>query len=417
MSLEYIYLNKETVFNNVINLSQLTFEVTDACNLKCKYCGYGDLYGDYDERENKKMPIEVAMKLLEYLYQHWSLPSSSSHKKKTYISFYGGEPLLNMEFIKKIVTRIEQWNLSQCDFIFTMTTNAVLIDKYIDFLLKHNFRILVSLDGNEYNDGYRVDHFGKNSFSIVYKNMKSIQKRYPVFFEQNINFNAVLHDKNNYGDLINFFQEEFAKLPSVSELNPCGIRADRMDEYLKMCNNKGLNLNQSFNSDALKQILFMDTPETALLCSYLHWHSGNVFKKYTDLLLDENVKRWYPTGTCLPFGKKMFVTVNGKILPCERVSHEYALGYVNEEEVVIDIGEIVEKYNLLFAKYIPQCSKCYNNHTCKHCMFYNADLKGDARCDRFMNEKDFNNYVEAQYRYLSENPSLYKKIMTEVIIH
>lgn len=50
-------------------------------------------------------------------------------------------------------------------------------------------------------------------------------------------------------------------------------------------------------------------------------------------------------------------------------------------------------------------------------MFYNADLKGDARCDRFMNEKDFNNYVEAQYRYLSENPSLYKKIMTEVIIH
>lgn len=202
MSLEYIYLNKETVFNNVINLSQLTFEVTDACNLKCKYCGYGDLYGDYDERENKKMPIEVAMKLLEYLYQHWSLPSSSSHKKKTYISFYGGEPLLNMEFIKKIVTRIEQWNLSQCDFIFTMTTNAVLIDKYIDFLLKHNFRILVSLDGNEYNDGYRVDHFGKNSFSIVYKNMKSIQKRYPVFFEQNINFNAVLHDKNNYGDLI-----------------------------------------------------------------------------------------------------------------------------------------------------------------------------------------------------------------------
>lgn len=197
MSLEYVYLNKEVVLNNIINLSQLTFEVTDACNLKCKYCGYGDLYSDYDERENKKMPIEMAMQLLEYLYQHWSLSTSFSHKKKTYISFYGGEPLLNMEFIKKIVTRIEKWNLPQCDFIFTMTTNAVLIDKYIDFLLEHDFRVLVSLDGNKYNDGYRVDHFGNSSFDLIYSSLKRIQQMHPEFFEKNINFNAVLHDKNS----------------------------------------------------------------------------------------------------------------------------------------------------------------------------------------------------------------------------
>ena len=30
------------------NLPLLTFEVTDACNLKCKYCGYGEFYNDYD---------------------------------------------------------------------------------------------------------------------------------------------------------------------------------------------------------------------------------------------------------------------------------------------------------------------------------------------------------------------------------
>jgi predicted nucleic-acid-binding Zn-ribbon protein len=35
------------------NLSQLVFEVTDACNLKCKYCGYGEFYNDYDSRGNK----------------------------------------------------------------------------------------------------------------------------------------------------------------------------------------------------------------------------------------------------------------------------------------------------------------------------------------------------------------------------
>lgn len=33
---------KEIMLN--LNLRQLTFEVTDDCNLCCKYCGYGDMY-------------------------------------------------------------------------------------------------------------------------------------------------------------------------------------------------------------------------------------------------------------------------------------------------------------------------------------------------------------------------------------
>lgn len=37
--MEYVYLNKEVIYSNIRNLSQVTFEVTDACNLQCKYCG------------------------------------------------------------------------------------------------------------------------------------------------------------------------------------------------------------------------------------------------------------------------------------------------------------------------------------------------------------------------------------------
>lgn len=40
------------------NLPLLTFEVTDACNLKCKYCGYGEFYNDYDERKDQNLPFE-----------------------------------------------------------------------------------------------------------------------------------------------------------------------------------------------------------------------------------------------------------------------------------------------------------------------------------------------------------------------
>lgn len=41
----YIYeLSERHVIYELANLKQLTFEVTDACNLKCKYCGYGEFY-------------------------------------------------------------------------------------------------------------------------------------------------------------------------------------------------------------------------------------------------------------------------------------------------------------------------------------------------------------------------------------
>ncbi len=98
-------------------------------------------------------------------------------------------------------------------------------------------------------------------------------------------------------------------------------------------------------------MIFMDDLETAQLCTFLHWHSGNVFKSYNDLLFGVEKKKWIPTGTCLPFEKKMFVTVNGKILPCERISHDYALGKVTDTGVILDIEQIADTYNKWYKKY------------------------------------------------------------------
>lgn len=55
---DYLPTTKEDIEQNLINLRQLIFEVTDSCNLRCKYCGYADLYEGYDKRENKKLPFD-----------------------------------------------------------------------------------------------------------------------------------------------------------------------------------------------------------------------------------------------------------------------------------------------------------------------------------------------------------------------
>ena len=59
--MEYVYLNKEVIYSNIRNLSQVTFEVTDACNLQCKYCGYGELYDGYDTRKSKMLYWNIYM--------------------------------------------------------------------------------------------------------------------------------------------------------------------------------------------------------------------------------------------------------------------------------------------------------------------------------------------------------------------
>ena len=47
------------------NTQQITFEVTERCNLNCKYCGYGSLYNNKDPRHNNNLTTNDALVLLK----------------------------------------------------------------------------------------------------------------------------------------------------------------------------------------------------------------------------------------------------------------------------------------------------------------------------------------------------------------
>ncbi len=48
------YIRPDMIRKSLANTPQITFEVTDTCNLSYVYCGYGKLYSNHDERTNKK---------------------------------------------------------------------------------------------------------------------------------------------------------------------------------------------------------------------------------------------------------------------------------------------------------------------------------------------------------------------------
>ena len=65
-----------------------TLAVTQRCNLACDYC--------YIHEKNSVMPLAVAEKILNFIFEN--TPKS----EKIDIGFFGGEPLLEFNLIKKI---------------------------------------------------------------------------------------------------------------------------------------------------------------------------------------------------------------------------------------------------------------------------------------------------------------------------
>ena len=411
------YISADIIINSIANMPQLVFEVTDACNLKCKYCAYGEMYDDYDAREEKMLPVDKAIRLIDYLVDFWNSGRNKSIGQTTFISFYGGEPLLNMPFVRTIVDYVEnKINCPNRRFIFSMTTNAILLHKYMDFLRNHRFNLLISLDGNRDNTAYRVDKAGNQIFDRIVKNVDKVKEKYPDYFKEKVYFNAVLHNKNSVEEIYRFFKEKYDKMPSIGELNNVGIRKEMQEVFKKTYRNSEESLHQSEHYEEIERDMFIRSSSYQSVTLFLHQYSGFVFKDYTDLLFDHSEQKKLPTGTCIPFLKKMFVTVNGKILPCERISHQFALGEITDTEVRLDMEAIANKYNAYYAKFENQCSKCKTAKSCIQCIYNVSDLEGKPVCHGFMNEESFRNYVNSQMRFLEKNPESYKKIMEEVIV-
>ena len=126
---------------------------TGTCNLKCKYCG-----GSFPEDIVPRTPRYRIEDLINFL----------KRDSNRTIFFYGGEPLLNIDFIKEV---IENLNAKR----YGIQTNGLLLNRLDNSLLNKFDVILVSIDGiEEVTDKYR----GKGVYKKVVENIKKIREKF-----------------------------------------------------------------------------------------------------------------------------------------------------------------------------------------------------------------------------------------------
>jgi len=149
------FKNRETV------VKALCLHVAHDCNLACKYCFAEE--GEYHGRR-AIMSYEVGRKALDFLI------ANSGNRKNLEVDFFGGEPLMNWEVVKKLVAygRSKEAETNK-NFRFTITTNGVLFnDETIEFCNKEMSNVVLSLDGRkEINDNMRPFRNGKGSYDLI----------------------------------------------------------------------------------------------------------------------------------------------------------------------------------------------------------------------------------------------------------
>ena len=163
-----------------------------------------------------------------------------------------------------------------------------------------------------------------------------------------MNFNAVLHNRSTVDEVYHFIKDRYGKKPQITALNTTGIRPEKKDEFNRMFRN--VDLKESENYEALLDEMFMKSPEYYGACLFLQQYNKNVYRSYNDLFASEKALNFIPTGGCVPFSRKMFITVNGKILACERIGQQYGLGTAfPDDDIELSYQSIADLYKNYFV--------------------------------------------------------------------
>ncbi len=213
----------------------LCLHVSHDCNLRCKYC-FADEGAYHSVRE--VMSFDTAKAAIDFLLKN------SGKRRVLEVDFFGGEPLMNLDVVKKTVyyAKEEGAKLGK-KFLFTTTTNGLLLDDdAIKFLNEEMENVVLSLDGRkEVHDAVRKTVNGKGSFDAVIEKIKKFvrirgDKHYYVrgtFTAKNLDFSK---------DVLFLADQGFDSIslePVVTDIPELQIKEEHLPaigkEYEKLC--------------------------------------------------------------------------------------------------------------------------------------------------------------------------------------
>ena len=358
------YLN--TFINR--NCELLVLQITQACNFRCKYCTYTSAVEGVQRKHTcEHMSWDIARKAIDYFVEKYidvSLPE---------ISFYGGEPLLAFELLKKTVLYAEQ-KFAGRGLGFNTTVNGSLLNEdNCQFFQEHNFKLLVSLDGSKDNhDKNRVfASNGKGTFDVVISKLQMLATKFPELAKR-VSINMVVDSTAD--DIVFDLSENYPDIfPTIA------VRGTFEDTVYRENENHSKEEQRLTRRYVLQETLAMfrlfGYPVEKIAYITQIQKERELSKIFSDKTYSKLPQIMCPSGPCVPGSSRLFVTCDGHLFPCERVSEtcEYlCLGTIetgiNESKAYRILNIAKETENV--------CKNCFAIRHCGVCVRGCTDENG-----------------------------------------
>ncbi len=337
-------------------LNQLCLHLTEQCSQRCTYCiNSGHYTGEY-RHNNNQMSWDIARRTIDYF-----LPRTDPNSTPG-IAFFGGEPLLQWDLIKRCVRYIRKNYIFLDNLTLSIPTNlGLLTPRTLDFIVGNQIFLQVSLDGPQsIHDSARVLANGLGTHARVMAALSSIRDKYPDYFARRVSISCAVNKHNDPAVIFQYFnaelfdgvriffnpiREDDAGFYTVSE--KCASRyEDRLDEIVAAYVRSRLDKSR-FNNTLFKSIFNkLERLE----------NSGPV----SDASANE-----MPTYICLPGIKKLYVGADGTFYPCEQFRLEECR--IGDYESGILLEKVQRLLDLYVAFCEEFCSHCWASRLCSHC--------------------------------------------------
>lgn len=195
---ELMYLKFNSQYQKFKNNEcNLTIAPTLDCNMACPYC--------YEEKKSISMDEKIQLVLSDFVKD----VLVKNNYKKLHVSWYGGEPLLEIDIIKNISKNlIEICREQDVNYSASIITNGVLLDLDIAKILKNDCyvnRAQITIDGlPEYHNKRRILKDGKKSFDIICQNIDLCKD----IMDIGVRINVDTNNMENVQSLCNYFINE-----------------------------------------------------------------------------------------------------------------------------------------------------------------------------------------------------------------
>ena len=344
------------------------------CNLKCGYCFYHTIADEREVKDYGFMNNDTMENLIRKLFDFANGGSVS-------IAFQGGEPtLIGIDFFKRFVKYVDEYNTLDAKVIYAIQTNGTLITKeWAQFFSSNKFLVGLSLDGpKEINDYYRVDSEGRGSFTKILES-KELFEKYHVEYNILVVVSSLV--AKNIKRIYNFFKiKNFCYLQFIPCLDPLtegqgsntySLKPDEYEYFLK----------------ELFDLWFEDLKKNKIV-------SIRFFDNLLKMHLDMEPEACSMRGMC---HIQNVIEADGTIYPCDFYTYEKEkLGNINKD----NFSKILEnKKSIDFVKEsIP------TNRKCAKCEWYRYCKNG---CRRYRDTGDNNSKISEPNYYCSSYKSFY----------